>query len=122
MDEKSFRRGHSYITLLTDLEESRVLDVVEERTTKRPTDYGKPISAVKQAVEAMWWTCEETVYPDDSKSTFPTRTLCMTNFTSVSICPRRSTKSGARSTKELMAEMTRGLKAPSGCGCIIPKT
>jgi transposase len=34
MDEKSFRRGQSYITLLTDLEESRVLDVVEERTAE----------------------------------------------------------------------------------------
>lgn len=34
MDEKSFKRGQSYITLLTDLEESRVLDVVEERTTE----------------------------------------------------------------------------------------
>ena len=32
MDEKSFGRGQSYITLLTDLEQSRVLDVVEERT------------------------------------------------------------------------------------------
>jgi transposase len=34
MDEKSFRRGQSYITLLTDLEASRVLDVVEERTAE----------------------------------------------------------------------------------------
>lgn len=33
MDEKSFKRGQSYITLLTDLEQSRVVDVVEERTT-----------------------------------------------------------------------------------------
>ena len=32
MDEKSFKRGHSYITLLTDLDQSRVLEVVEERT------------------------------------------------------------------------------------------
>jgi len=32
MDEKSFKRGHSYITLLSDLEQSRILDVVEERT------------------------------------------------------------------------------------------
>ena len=31
LDEKSFRRGHNYITLLNDLEESRVLEVVEGR-------------------------------------------------------------------------------------------
>ena len=34
MDEKSFKRGQSYITLLTDLDESRVLDIVEERSTE----------------------------------------------------------------------------------------
>ena len=31
MDEKSFRRGHNYISLLNDLENSRVLEVVEGR-------------------------------------------------------------------------------------------
>ncbi len=31
IDEKSFRRGHNYVSLLTDLERSRVLDVVEGR-------------------------------------------------------------------------------------------
>ena len=32
IDEKSFRKGHDYITVLTDLNGSRVLDVVPERT------------------------------------------------------------------------------------------
>lgn len=32
VDEKSFHRGHSYITSVVDLETSRVLEVVEERT------------------------------------------------------------------------------------------
>lgn len=32
LDEKSFKRGQSYITVLTDLDESRVLEVVPERT------------------------------------------------------------------------------------------
>ena len=31
IDEKSFRKGHNYVSLLTDLERSRVLDVVEGR-------------------------------------------------------------------------------------------
>ena len=31
IDEKSFRKGHNYVSLLTDLEGSRVLDVVEKR-------------------------------------------------------------------------------------------
>jgi len=32
IDEKSFRRGHSYVTLLVDLTGSRVLEVVADRT------------------------------------------------------------------------------------------
>jgi transposase len=31
MDEKSFRKGYSYITIMTDLEDAKVLDVVEGR-------------------------------------------------------------------------------------------
>ena len=34
MDEKSFRTGHKYITILNDLDKGRVLDVVEDRTIK----------------------------------------------------------------------------------------
>ena len=32
LDEKSFKKGQSYITVLTDLDQSRVLEVVPERT------------------------------------------------------------------------------------------
>lgn len=54
MDEKSFKRGHSYVTLLTDLDQSRVLEVVEERTSEAA---GKAIEALteaqKKTVEAV---------------------------------------------------------------------
>ena len=54
MDEKSFKRGQSYITLLTDLEESRVLDVVAERTHQAADQLWETLSAEqKQAVEAV---------------------------------------------------------------------
>ena len=54
MDEKSFKRGQSYITLLTDLEKSRVLDVVEERTTEAAGQlWGTLTPDQKQAVEAV---------------------------------------------------------------------
>jgi transposase len=42
LDEKSFKRGQSYITLLTDLDQARVLEVVHERT--------------EAAVEQLWQT------------------------------------------------------------------
>lgn len=54
MDEKSFKRGQSFITLLTDLEQSRVLDVVAERTTEAATQLWTTLSPEqKQAVEAV---------------------------------------------------------------------
>ncbi len=34
IDEKSFLKGHSYVSILNDLEQGRVIDVVEGRTTK----------------------------------------------------------------------------------------
>jgi len=34
IDEKSFRAGHQYVTIMNDLDGGRVLDVVETRTTK----------------------------------------------------------------------------------------
>lgn len=45
MDEKSFGRGQSYISLLTDLKEARVLDVVEGRD--------------EAAADALWKTLPE---------------------------------------------------------------
>ena len=66
MDEKSFKRGQSYITLLTDLEQSRVLDVVEERTTEAADQLWATLSPEqKQAVEAvavdMWEPFTQTI-------------------------------------------------------------
>ena len=54
MDEKSFGRGQSYITLLTDLEQSRVIDVVEDRTAEAAEQLWQTLTPEqKQAVEAV---------------------------------------------------------------------
>ncbi len=54
MDEKSFKRGHSYITLLSDLEQSRVLEVVEERTAEAAQQLWTTLTPEqKQSVEAV---------------------------------------------------------------------
>ena len=54
MDEKSFKRGQSYITLLTDLDESRVLDVVADRTTEAANKLWETLTPEqKQTVEAV---------------------------------------------------------------------
>jgi transposase len=66
LDEKSFKRGHSYITLLTDLEQSRVLEVVEDRTREAAGKLWDTLSpAQKATVEAvamdMWEPYIQTV-------------------------------------------------------------
>ncbi len=54
MDEKSFGRGQSYITLLTDLEQARVLEVVEDRTAEAAQQLWQTLSPEqKQTVEAV---------------------------------------------------------------------
>ena len=54
MDEKSFKRGHSYITLLTDLDQSRVVEVVEERTGEAADQLWATLTPEqKSAVEAV---------------------------------------------------------------------
>jgi transposase len=54
MDEKSFKRGQSYVTLLTDLEQSRVLDVVQERTSEAADQLWETLTPEqKQTVEAV---------------------------------------------------------------------
>lgn len=60
IDEKQFRSGHRYITSLVDLEGSRVLDVIEERTEeacKTLIDQAlsaKQVSKVKAVALDMW--------------------------------------------------------------------
>ncbi len=66
LDEKSFKRGHSYISLLTDLEESRVLDVVEDRTAAATEQLWETLTVEQKAtVEAvavdMWEPFRQTI-------------------------------------------------------------
>lgn len=54
IDEKSFKRGQSYITLLTDLDQARVLEVEEERTQEAAAALWLSLSAEqKRGVEAV---------------------------------------------------------------------
>ena len=52
MDEKSFKRGQSYITLLTDLEQARVVEVVEDRTTEAAGKLWESLSPEQKATVA----------------------------------------------------------------------
>lgn len=59
IDEKSFRRGHSYVSLLVDLTGGRVLEVVENRTEQAANELWKVLSEqqkeqVKAVATDMW--------------------------------------------------------------------
>jgi transposase len=64
MDEKSFRRGHNYVTVLTDLDGSRVLEVAEGRDEKAANEAWTAISEQQRdkvkAVAIDMWTAFET--------------------------------------------------------------
>jgi transposase len=69
MDEKSFGRGQSYITLLTDLDQARVVDVVEDRTGEAAEQLWQTLTpAQKQAVAAvavdMWDPFIQTIHKE----------------------------------------------------------
>lgn len=54
IDEKSFRKGHSYVSVLNDLERGRVLDVAEERTTQSADDLWLGIDEdVRKSIKAV---------------------------------------------------------------------
>jgi len=54
IDEKSFRKGHNYITVLNDLEGARVLEVVEGRTQQNAEDLWDTLDEeVRNAIEAV---------------------------------------------------------------------
>ena len=54
MDENSIKRGHSYITLLTDLDQSRVLEVVADCTCEAADQLWATLTPEqKSAVEAV---------------------------------------------------------------------
>ncbi len=54
VDEKSFRKGHVYASILNDLDNNRVWDLVEGRTTRNAKDLFETLSVEQRAgVEAV---------------------------------------------------------------------
>src|SRR5438552_5147368 len=54
VDEKAFRKGHKYFTLVNDLLRSRVLYVSEDRTQKSLDGFWEKLSAEQRAgIDAM---------------------------------------------------------------------
>jgi len=94
IDEKSFRRGHSYVSILTDLTGHRVLEVVEDRT-EEATDKlwacvfttGSPTSR-KVKLKRSQSTCGLPL-PTRSKRMFRKQKSCMIAFISANISMKR---------------------------------
>jgi transposase len=59
IDEKSFGKGHDYVSVLSDINEGRVLDVVKERTKEAADELWKTIpmeqrGSIKAVAMDMW--------------------------------------------------------------------
>jgi transposase len=59
IDEKSFGRGHDYVTVLSDINEGRVLDVVKDRTTEAANELWQAVPekqrlGIKAVAMDMW--------------------------------------------------------------------
>jgi transposase len=76
MDEKAYRKGHVYITVLNDLDQGRVLDVIEERTQEAaqtllletlPESSRESIEAVAMDMWPAYMAAVETVLPEASQ-------------------------------------------------------
>ena len=66
IDEKSFGRGHDYVSVMTDPESSRVIDVVPERTEAAANSLWESLSESQRAAVAavsidMWQAYENSV-------------------------------------------------------------
>ncbi len=48
MDEKSFLKGHKYVTVLSDIEGKRIIDVSEGRKAESVVNYGKTFQSLKE--------------------------------------------------------------------------
>jgi transposase len=72
MDEKSFGKGHDYITLLTDIDGKRVLEVVEDRTKESadklweslPENQRKQVRAVAMDMWTAYMTSAQQHVPE----------------------------------------------------------
>ncbi len=99
IDEKSFRRGHSYVSILTDLTGHRVLEVVEDRTEEATDKLWKASRTNRKSkLKRSPSTCGLPL-PTRSKPTFRKQKLCMIVFTSANISMKESTKCVAKRTK-----------------------
>jgi transposase len=88
IDEKSFGAGQDYVSVMTDIDQSRVLEVTPDRTTEaadRPwkTLFDEQRSGVKAVCMDMWQAYETSTERNSETSRRPES--CMTAFISQSI-------------------------------------
>ncbi len=116
---KAFTRGHRYFTLVNDLERSRVLYVVENRTEASLDGFwagltGAQIEAVEAVAMDMW-----DPYINSTCAICPTHNgrSCSTSSTSPNIFRKPLIWCGAASTSSYaLPEMT-GSPVPATTGC-----
>ena len=98
IDEKSFRSGQSYISLLTDLDGSRVLEVVEMRSRDGASPLGEPAGATRRGIEAVALDMAP-AFIAASRAAVPQAALVHDKFHVASISTTPWTPCGGRNTR-----------------------
>jgi transposase len=94
IDEKSFMRGHSYITVVSDIDRSRVIEVGHGRDEAAVTDILDAMTDVqKEGIRRLLWTCGGRISMPLPRH-FPMRISSMTSFMSSSTWERPWIRSG----------------------------
>src|SRR6266545_3797997 len=126
VDEKAIAKRHRYLTIVADLEQSRVLYLADDRRQESLDGFWPTltpaqrdgITAVAMDMWAPYVQCSARAH------TCPRRTArsCSTSSTSSNICTTPSIRCGAASTGPSSASATSGSRAPSTCGSGGPST
>jgi len=101
VDDKAFRKGHSYLTLVNDLHRGRVLCVAEERRQSSLDGFWETLTWNKSAALTRWRSI--CIYPTSLQYTITRQRLItrlfLSSFTSCSTWGMRLTGCGARRTE-----------------------
>ena len=122
IDEKSFGRGQDYVSIMTDLTASRVLEVAAGRDEKSAKERGNRCHSSNWRRSKPWrLTCGKR-----SKTAYAImclrRTSCMISSTSPSISTKRWTRSDGKSTRSSRAKEMNASRGRSNFGSNARKT
>ncbi len=124
VDEKAFRKGHRYVTIVTDLNRGRVLHVAKDRKRTSLDGFWKTLTGPSARGSKPWrWICTTRTWRRyGTTCRRRTRRSCMTSSMWRSIWEKRWTRCGGWRTKRCGRTGTIGWSEPGTPGCATRRT